>query len=178
MTQLETKKDTKPVRKVMIIVSKGTLDGVYPALILANGARMEGIEASLFFTFFGLNALAKKTMDHLKVATVGNSAMNMAMPMLGLPMTMPFPTWMGAMPGVSAFATHLMNKEMEKLDIPPVGEFLELISDSGGKIYACRLAMDMFKLKREDLWDRVDDVLTVGQFYEHAAGEGTHLLFT
>jgi peroxiredoxin family protein len=167
-----------PVRKIQIIVSRGSLDGIYPALIMANGARMEGIEASLFFTFFGLNALAKKTMDHLKVATVGNSAMNMAMPMLGLPMTMPFPTWMGAMPGVSAFATHLMNKEMEKLDIPPVGEFLELISDSGGKIYACRLAMDMFKLKREDLWDRVDDVLTVGQFYEHAAGEGTHLLFT
>jgi peroxiredoxin family protein len=167
-----------PVRKIQIIVSRGSLDGIYPALIMANGARMEGIEASLFFTFFGLNALAKKTMDHLKVATVGNSAMNMAMPMLGLPMTMPFPTWMGAMPGVSAFATHLMNKEMEKLDIPPVGEFLELISDSGGKIYACRLAMDMFKLKREDLWDRVDDVLTVGQFYEHAAGEGTHILFT
>jgi peroxiredoxin family protein len=167
-----------PVRKIQIIVSRGSLDGIYPALIMANGARMEGIEASLFFTFFGLNALAKKTMDHLKVATVGNSAMNMAMPMLGLPMTTPFPTWMGAMPGVSAFATHLMNKEMEKLDIPPVGEFLELISDSGGKIYACRLAMDMFKLKREDLWDRVDDVLTVGQFYEHAAGEGTHLLFT
>ncbi len=167
-----------PVRKIQIIVSRGSLDGIYPALIMANGARMEGIEASLFFTFFGLNALAKKTMDHLKVATVGNSAMNMAMPMLGLPMTMPFPTWMGAMPGVSAFATHLMNKEMERLDIPPVGEFLELISDSGGKIYACRLAMDMFKLKREDLWDRVDDALTVGQFYEHAAGEGTHILFT
>lgn len=167
-----------PVRKVQIIVSRGSLDGVYPALIMANGARMEGIEASLFFTFFGLNALAKKTMDHLKVATVGNSAMNMAMPMLGLPMTMPFPTWMGATPGVSAFATHLMNKKMEKLDIPPVGEFLELISDSGGRIYACRLAMDMFRLKREDLWDRVDDVLTVGQFYEHAAGDGTHILFT
>lgn len=167
-----------PVRKIQIIVSKGSLDGIYPALIMANGARMEGIEASLFFTFFGLNALAKKTMDHLKVSTVGNSALNMAMPMLGLPMTMPFPTIMGAIPGVSAFATHLMNKEMEKLDIPPVQEFLELISDSGGKIYACKLAMDMFKLKREDLWDRVDDVLTVGQFYEHAAGEGTHILFT
>lgn len=167
-----------PVRKVQIIVSKGSLDGIYPALIMANGARMEGIEASLFFTFFGLNALAKKTMDHLMVATVGNAALNMAMPMLGLPMTMPFPTVMGAIPGVSAFATHLMNKEMEKLDIPPVREFLELISDSGGRIFACKLAMDMFKLKREDLWDRVDDVLTVGQFYEKAAGEGTHILFT
>jgi len=167
-----------PVKKVSIIVSKGSLDGIYPALIMANGARMEGIEASLFFTFFGLNGLAKKTMDSMKVATVGNSALNMAMPMLGMPMTIPFPTWMGALPGVSAFATGLMNKEMEKLDIPPVRELLEIISDSGGKIYACKLAMDMFKLKKEDLWDRVDGVLTVGQFYEGVAGAGSHIIFT
>ncbi|MCE9519080.1 MAG: DsrE/DsrF/DrsH-like family protein [Verrucomicrobia bacterium] len=170
--------DKHPVRKVLIIVSRGSLDGIYPALIMANGARMEGIEASLFFTFFGLNGLVKSTMDSLKVATVGNSALNMAMPMLGLPITMPFPTVMGAIPGVSAFATHLMNKEMEKLDIPPVREFLEMISDSGGKIFACKLAMDMFKLKKDDLWERVDDVLTVGQFYEHGAGAGSHILFT
>lgn len=169
---------THPVKKMSIIVSRGSLDGIYPALIMANGARMEGIEASLFFTFFGLNGLANQTMDHLKVATVGNPALNMAMPMLGLPMTLPFPTWAGALPGVSAFATHLMQQEMEKLDIPPVREFLELISDSGGKIYACKLAMDMFKLKREDLWERVDGVLTVGEFYEASAGEGSHILFT
>ncbi len=145
---------------------------------MANGARMEGIEASMFFTFFGLNAIVKKTLDALKVSTVGNSALNMAMPMLGMPMTMPFPTWMGALPGVSAFATSLMKKEMDKLDIPPIGEFLELISDSGGKLYGCKLAMDMFKLKREDLHDRIDGILTVGQFYEEAAGEGVHILFT
>lgn len=90
--------DNQPVKKMSIIVSRGSLDGIYPALIMANGARMEGIEASLFFTFFGLNALAKSTMDHLKVATVGNSALNMAMPMLGLPMSLPFPTVMGACP--------------------------------------------------------------------------------
>lgn len=167
-----------PVRKVLIVVSKGSLDGVYPGLIMANGARMEGIEASMFFTFFGLNALVKKTLDSLKISTVGNSALNMAMPMLGLPMTLPFPTWMGAIPGVSAFASSLMKKEMEKLDIPPIGEFLELISDSGGKIYGCKLAMDMFKLKKEDLHDRVDGILTVGQFYEEAAGEGSHIIFT
>lgn len=170
--------EKQPVKKIQIIVSRGSLDGVYPALIMANGACMEGIEASLFFTFFGLNALVKKTMDTLKVATVGNTALNMAMPMLGLPMTIPFPTMVGAIPGVSAFATHLMNKEMEKLDIPPVREFLELISDSGGKIYGCKLAMDMFKLKKEDLWERTDDVLTVGQFYDMAAGPGAHILFT
>ena len=175
---MNTKDDRQPVTKVCIIVSRGSLDGIYPALIMANGARMEGIEASIFFTFFGLNGLVEKSMDQMKISTVGNAAMNMAMPMLGLPATLPFPTMLGALPGVSAFASRLMNKEMEKLDIPPVREFLEMISDSGGKIYACRLAMDMFRLKREDLWSRVDDVLTVGQFYEDAAGAGTHILFT
>lgn len=167
-----------PVKKVMIIVSRGSLDAIYPGLILANGARMEGIEASMFFTFFGLNGLIRKTTHSLRISTVGNSALNMAMPMLGLPLTIPFPTWMGALPGVSQFATHLMKKKMEKLDIPPVGEFLEMISDSGGKIFACKLAMDMFDLQRSDLWERVDDVLTVGEFYGMAGGENTHILFT
>ncbi len=165
-----TNEPPEPIKKVAIICTKGTLEGVYPALILANGARMEGIEASMFFTFFGLNALMKKTVDHLKIPTVGNSAMNMAMPMLGFPITTPFPTLLGAIPGVSNLATRLMKNKMEKLDIPPVGEFLEMISDAGGEIYGCKLAMDMFKLKREDLLDLVKGILTVGQFYEKAAG--------
>lgn len=170
--------NSAPLEKVLIVVSRGSLDGVYPALILANGARMEGIEASLFFTFFGLNALIEKTMDSLRVSTVGNAALNLAMPMLGMPITMPFPTMLGSVPGVSAFATHLMNKEMERLDVPPVREFLEMISDAGGKIYACKLAMDMFKLGREDIWSRVDDVLTVGDFYREGSGTRTQVLFT
>ena len=139
---------------------------------------MEGIEASMFFTFFGLNSLVKTTMHSLKVSTVGNSALNMAMPMLGLPMTFPFPTWMGAIPGVSWFATLLMKRKMDKLDIPPVGEFLEMISDSGGKIYACKLAMYMFGIKRADRCDQVVDVLTVGQFYAMAGGDNTQVLIT
>ncbi len=160
----------EPIKKVAIICASGSLEGVYPALILANGARMEGIEASIFFTFFGLNAITKKTMTKLKVATVGNAAMNMAMPMMGLPMTIPFPTLVGAIPGVSAFATWMMKREMEKLDVPPVDEFIEMIADSGGEIYACKLAMEMFKLEKEDLCEQVSEVLTVGQFFEKAAG--------
>lgn len=170
--------DKHPVKKIQIIVSRGSLDGIYPALILANGARMEGIDASLFFTFFGLNGLVKSTMSSMKVATVGNTALNMAMPLMGLPLTLPFPTCIGSIPGVSAIASGLMKKKMEELDIPPVEEFLEMISDSGGKIYACKLAMDMFGLKKEDLWDRVDGILTVGDFYNASSGEGTHILFT
>jgi peroxiredoxin family protein len=71
-----------------------------------------------------------------------------------------------------------MKSGMEKLDIPPVSEFLDLITAGGGKVYACKLAMDMFKFKKEDLWDQVSDILTVGEFYEHAAGEGSHIIFT
>lgn len=164
------------IKKVSIICAKGGLTDVYTALIMANGARMEGIEASIFFTFFGLNAIMKKMVKKLKVATVGNPSLNLAMPMMGFPITAPFPTWMGAIPGVSAMATGMMQKEMEKLDIPPVDEFLEMFNDAGGKIYACKLAMDMFKLKKDDLIDQVVDVLTVGQFYEKSAGAS--IIFT
>ena len=63
------------IKKVSIIVSRGSLDGIYPGLIMANGARMEGIEANLFFTFFGLYGVLKQYMGNIKIATVGNPAM-------------------------------------------------------------------------------------------------------
>jgi peroxiredoxin family protein len=67
---------------------------------------------------------------------------------------------------------------MAQLDIPPVDEFLEMITAGGGEIYACKLAMDMFKLKKEDLWEGVSDVLTVGDFYGKCGGENTQIIFT
>jgi peroxiredoxin family protein len=147
----------QPIEKVLIVVSQGSLEGVYPGLIMANGARMEGIEVSLFFTFFGLDAIVRKRMNDLKVATVGNPAMHM-------------PTLVGALPGISSFATSMMKKEMEKIDIPPVGEFLTMIHDSGAEIYACKATVDMFHLKPQDFCPEVDGVISVGQFYEKAAG--------
>ena len=153
----------EPIKKVSIIVSKGSLDGIYPGLIMANGARMEGIEANLFFTFFGMEAIIDKKMDNIKVATVGNPAMHM-------------PTMLGSLPGMSAFATHMMSKEMEKLDIPPVREFIEMIHDAGCNIYACKASVDMFHLHPEDFCKQVDEVITVGQFYEVSAG--ANIIFT
>ena len=148
----------------MLILSKATIDNVYACFILANGARMEGIEAEIFFTFFGLEAIQKKKLEHLHVATVGNPAMHI-------------PTLVGGLPGMEALATKMMKKEMEKLDIPPVGEFLEILSASGVKLWACKLAMDMFHLDTGDLIEEIDGVLTVGDFYDKAAGEQTHLMF-
>lgn len=162
-------------RRVSIIASKGSLDGLYPALILANGARAEGLEASVFFTFFGFAALHRDLQGRIQVGTVGNPALNMAMPLLGLPITLPFPTWLGAIPGVSAFASWVMKRRIRKLGLPPVPDFIRLIHDAGGKIYACRASLEMFGLTREDLVPEVDAILTVGDFYEKS--DGARIIF-
>ncbi|MGZ4399721.1 MAG: DsrE/DsrF/DrsH-like family protein [Gaiellaceae bacterium] len=161
--QLNGKSPRQPIEKVSIVISKGSLEGIYPGLIMANGARMEGMEANLFFTFFGLDTIRKDRIDKIKVATVGNPGMHM-------------PTFLGALPGMSALATRMMSRQMEKLDIPPVREFIELISDSGGKLYACQATVDMFGLSMDDFVPQVDRVLTVGEFYELSAG--SHIIFT
>jgi len=149
--------EPKTIEKVSIVISKGSLEGVYPGLIMANGARMEGIEANVFFTFFGLDAITRKRQAHMKVATVGNPGLHL-------------PTILGAIPGMSWVATRMMQRKMEKLDIPPVPEFVELIADSGAGIYGCQATVDMFRLHEEDFVPQVTGVLTVGEFYELAAG--------
>lgn len=160
----ENGKENGKIRKMMLILSKATLDNVYACFVLANGARMEGIESEIFFTFFGLEAIQKERLDKLRVATVGNPAMHI-------------PTMVGGLPGMEVLATTMMKKEMEKLDIPPVSEFIEMLSASGTKLWACKLAMDMFHVKEGDIIDELDGVLTVGDFYERAAGDGTHVIF-
>ncbi|MDP9258906.1 MAG: DsrE/DsrF/DrsH-like family protein [Actinomycetota bacterium] len=118
---------------------------------------MEGIEATVFFTFFGLDAIRKDRQARIRVATVGNPAMHI-------------PTLIGAVPGLSALATRTMQRQMEKLDIPPIPEFVELISGSGAGIYACKASVDMFKLTNDDFVPQTNEIITVGEFYDLAAG--------
>lgn len=160
-----------PVKKVSIICAKGTIEDIYAALVMGNGAVMEGIEANLFFTFFGLEAVIKKRMDKLHTAVVGNPAMR-------LPGGARMPTWLGIIPGMEAMVSSMMKSSMDKLDVPPVSEFIELFVAGGGNLYACKLAADMFKVTKEDLSEHVLGIITVGEFYEHAGGEGSHIIFT
>jgi peroxiredoxin family protein len=153
----EIKEQPEPIKRVSIICSKGTLDMAYPGLIMANGARMNGIEAMVFFTFWGLDIVTEKKIDKLHVATVGNPSM-------------PIPTIVGGLPGMEAMATSMMKKQMEQLEIPNVREMIEILHDSGAELYACRMAMDMFKLEQKDLVPQIDDVLTVMDFYDKSAG--------
>jgi len=145
------------IDKVSVIISRGSLEGVYPGLIMANGARMEGIDANVLFTFFGLDAVNRAKHDHVKVATVGEPGLHLA-------------TWLGGFPGMSSLVTHQLAKKMEELDIPPIPEFVEMIADSGAGIYACKASVDLFGLEREDFIDQVDGIITVGEFYALAAG--------
>lgn len=156
------KTEDEKTRKLAIICSKGSLDMAYPGLVLANAARMMGIEADLFFTFWGMDIISKSKVDHLKVTPVGNPAMHM-------------PHVIGVLPGMSDLATTMMMKEIEKLDMPPVHEFLQMVHDAGAGIYACRMASDMMHLEREDLIDEVDDIIGAMEFLEKA--EGAQLLF-
>lgn len=160
-------------RKISIICAKGNLEDVYAALVLANGAVMEGIETRMFFTFFGLDAITKKGKRYKKLhtATVGN-------PALRLPNGWRMPTWLGIIPGMEAFVSWMMKKKMAKLDIPDVEEFIDLITAGGGEIYACKLAMEMFGLTKDDLLPQVKDVLTVGDFYSISGGDQSQIIFT
>ena len=164
-------KEKKPLEKVCMICAKGSLEDVYATLVMANGAVMEGIETKVFFTFFGLDGITKKTMLSLRTATTGNPAMRM-------PGGLPFPTMLGGLPGVEAGVSKMMRKQMEELDMPPVDEFLEMITAGGGEIFACKLAVDMFKLEKEDLHEEVDSIITIGEFYEMCDGERTQIIFT
>lgn len=141
------------MKKVSIIISKGALDEAYPGLILANGARMEGIEANLFFTFYGLNVILKNKSSNLKVASVGNPAL-------------PFPSLLGALPGVSSLLTKIMKKRMEKLDFPSIPEFLDILDGAGCRLYACKASVDMFNHNLEDFIPIVKNIISVGEFYE------------
>jgi peroxiredoxin family protein len=145
------------IEKVSIVISKGSLEGIYPGLIMANGARMEGIEADVFFTFFGLDAIRRDRFEKIKVATVGNPGLHM-------------PTLIGAIPGFSWLVTKMMKRQMEKIDIPPIPEFIELVGDSGARLYACKATVDMFGLTMEDFVPQVEEIISVGEFYEKVAG--------
>jgi len=150
-------------RRVAIICSKGGLDEAYPALILANAARMAGIEAFIFFTFYGLDVITERKVDTLHVNMVGNPSS-------------PMPTVVAGLPCMERFAAKMMKTRMDEMELPTVREMLEILHDSGAELYACELAMDMMKIDRDDLIPQVRDVITAGDFYDMS--DGAQVIFT
>lgn len=149
-------------RKICFICSKGTLDMAYPALIMANGALNEGVETHIFFTFWGLDMITKDTMDDLKFTILGNPAAHM-------------PQGLGGIPGMTAMSTKMMKKQIAGQDVPEIREFLEMLTDMGAQLWACKMSVDMMDLAPDDLFDRVSDVINVNEFIE--LSEGAQIIF-
>lgn len=144
-------------RKLCIICSKGSLDMAYPPMILANAARMSGIEVDLFFTFWGMDIITDKKVDNLHLATVGNPNMH---PKFHIP------TMMGGLPGMSTMASAMMRKEIDGLGFPPAREFMELLHDAGTKIWACQMSADMMEVGEDELIPQVDGIIGAMEFMD------------
>lgn len=156
-------------RKVAFICSKGNLDMAYPALIMGWAALGNGIDVTIFFTFWGLDMINKHRVDHLELAPVANTSMKMSM--MGVNTgNLGIPNIMGVLPGMTAFATRLMKSKMETLEVPPVREYLQMLVDAGAKLYACKMSVDMMELGRDDFVDGVLDIVTAGDFMDMTKG--------
>jgi peroxiredoxin family protein len=149
-------------RKLALICSKGSLDMAYPGLIMAQAALGEGVEVHMFFTFWGFDIINRKTMGDLKFTALGNPATHMPNIVMGLP-------------GMTAVATRMMRKQIADLDVPDVPDFLEMITDMGGHLWACKMSADMQHLEPDDLYERVEGIISASDFIE--LSEGAQTLF-
>ncbi len=151
-------KETGPKRLAIAVVSKGTIDAAYPALILATAAASLEMEVGVYFSFFGLNILKKGNQDSLKLVPLGNPAL-----------PIPIPNIVAMLPGVTALATMMMKRDIKKKKIATVPELMQIALESGVKLWPCQMAMDMFDIKREALIDGLPDPVGAATFLEYAA---------
>jgi peroxiredoxin family protein len=156
-------------RHIAFICSKGALDMAYPALVMDWAALGNGIDVTIFFTFWGLDLINKERIDHLEIAPVANTSMKMSM--LGVKTgNLGIPNIMGVLPGMTAFATTLMKDKMAKLQVPCVREYMQMLVDAGAKLYACKMSGDMMDLKMDDFVDGVDSIVTASDFMDMTDG--------
>ena len=146
----------------------------YPALVMGWAALGNGIDVTIFFTFWGLDMINKKRIDHLEIAPVANTSMKMSMMGVG-DGNLGIPNMMGVLPGMTAFATKLMKDKMAGIDVPPVREYLQMLVDGGAELYACKMSVDMMGLGMEDFVDGVIDIVTAGDFMDMT--EGAEIVF-
>jgi peroxiredoxin family protein len=151
--------------RLAIIAGHGTLDAAYPPLILATAAVAMDMETAIFFTFYGLEILKKDKANKLQVAPIANPAM-----------PMPVPNIIGMLPGMTAMATSMMNGWMQKANVAKLGELLEIAQESGVRLIACQMTMDVMGIKKEDLIDGIE-IGGAATFLEFASQNAITLAF-
>ena len=116
------------------ICSRDSLDGAYPSLILGISARRLGMKVKCFYTFMGINVIRKGWSKSAKFKPAGP---------------------MGAIPGMPQLATWMMKQQIEEADIPPLDDLLEMAVLEGVELVACKMTVDMMKLKDDDFVEGV-----------------------
>jgi len=134
-------------KRACIIASKGTLDWAYPPLILSTAAAAAGMDAAVFFTFYGLNIIHKDFEHRLKVSPVANPAM---------PMPVPLPDLVTALPGMTGMATMMMKSMFSKKGVATIRELLDVARESGVRLIACQMTMDVFGYQQSDFLEGVE----------------------
>ena len=162
MQTLEKSTTEMKRNKLVIICSKGSLDMAYPPLMLATSAAAMGMEVHLYFTFWGMNMITKKTIDSLKISPVGNPAL-------------PIPNILGMIPGMSSIVTSMMQKKMQKMKMPTIRDMIATAKDGGVKFHACSPSMNMMGLKKEDLIPEVDDIIGATTYLDLASEDAITL---
>ena len=161
-------------RKIAFICSKGDLDMAYPALVMGWAALGNGIDVTIFFTFWGMDIINKKRQDKLELSPVGNTSMKMNM--MGLPTgNLGIPNWMSILPGMTAFTSWFMKKKIDGVGAPPVDEYLQMLVDGGAELYACKMSVDMMGLTMDDFVEGVDSIVTAADFMDMT--EGAQIVF-
>ncbi len=161
-------------RHIAFICSKGDIDMAYPALIMGWAALGNGVDVTIFFTFWGLDLITEKRCDKLEIAPVALTSMKLKM--MGLPTgNLGIPNILGMIPGMTAFASWFLKKEIKKQGVPTVREYIQMLSDGGAKLYACKMTVDMFNLKKEDFLPQVDKIVTASDFIDMS--EGAEIIF-
>jgi peroxiredoxin family protein len=157
-------------KRMAIISTHGSLDAAYPPLILATAAVAMDLEAAIFFTFYGLEIIKKGKADKLQVSPIANPAMPQPVPGISVP------NIIGVLPGMTAVATGMMNGWMKKANVAKLSELLEMAIESGVRIIACQMSMDVMGIKKEDLIDGVE-VAGAAAFIEFASDDAIALSF-
>ncbi len=133
-------------KKMAIIATKGALDMAYPPLILASTAASLGWDVQIFFTFYGLQLL-RKNLDDIAISPIGNPAM---------PMPVPMPVLVSALPGMQAMATSMMKAKMKKKGVASLEELRSLCLEAEVKFIACQMTVDLFEFEKSDFIEGIE----------------------
>jgi peroxiredoxin family protein len=142
--------------RLAIICSKGTLDMAYPPFILATAAAAMGMEAMLFFTFWGLDIVNRHKIDRLEVSSDGGLEIAAMARVAGMDGFQP------------AMATEMMRGQFARQNVMSIRDFVSLAKDSGVHLVACQMTMDVLGISRDDLVPEVEDVVGAATFLDFA----------